>query len=175
MGDQTVIGEGDIELLTVEKNDIQFFRDLRMTEGVEEEMGFRYPKNTEQTEEMFEKSLKSEEKILLLVSYRGRKAGQTGAHLDLKDGNASMWIFIHPDFQGEGVGTETTELLLRYLFDNFPINRVEASYAEGNKGSENMQESIGFKKGSIRKEYLYHRGEYRNLVTTSILREEWES
>jgi RimJ/RimL family protein N-acetyltransferase len=133
------IEDGDLVLRPVEEEDLKFIRDTRMTPGVREEMGFRKPANLEQMEEGFKEAFENEDHIELLLEYRNNRAGHLSVDLDLENGNEDYGMFLHTDFHGEGLGTRVTELVLEYVFSEFPVNRVDASYRKGNKASEKMQ------------------------------------
>lgn len=169
-----IIEDDKIGLKTAEKDDMEFLRNTKMMEGVEEEMGYRYPSNMKEMEDGFEKRSENESFIEFIITKNGKRAGQIAASLELEDGNAGFGLYINPDFQGEGVGTKASKMMIDYLFKNFPVKRIEASYLEGNIGSKRMQEKLGFKQGSRQREWIYHGGKYRDHISTRVLREEWE-
>ena len=146
-----------------------------MEPGVEEEMGFTYPMNIEQMKDMFESAFESEDRIYLLITFSGEKAGQTGAFLELEDARAGIWIYVKPEMQGKGIGTRATEMIIDYVFNNYPVEKIDGNYLEGNEGSRKMQEKAGFKEETRLREHVYHQGKYKDLIHTSILREEWEA
>lgn len=168
------IKDGDLVLRPVEKEDLNFIRDTRMEPGVKEEMGFRKPVNLEQMEEGFENKMEDEDHLELLIVYGGERAGHLSVDLDLENGNADYGMFLHTDFQGEGLGTRVSKLVLDYIFNEFPVNRVDASYREGNKASEKMQQKLGFQEEARERDFIYLRGEHHDLIRTSLLLKEWE-
>lgn len=168
------VEEEDLVLRPVEEKDLKFIRDTRMTPGVREEMGFREPANLDQMKEDFRKAMEDEDHIELLVEYSSERAGHLSIDLDLENGNADYGLFLHTDFQGKGLGTRVTELVLDYVFSEFPVNRVDASYRKGNRASGKMQRKLGFQEEARERDYIYLRGEYHDLVRTSLLRSEWE-
>ncbi len=168
------IEDGDLILRPVEKEDLKFIRDTRMTPGVREEMGFRKPANLEQMKEGFREAMEDEDHIELLVVYEDSRAGHLSIDLDLENGNADYGMFLHTDLHGEGLGTRVTELILDYVFSEFPVNRVDASYRKGNTASRKMQRKLGFQEEARERDFIHLRGEYHDLVRTSILRSEWK-
>jgi RimJ/RimL family protein N-acetyltransferase len=79
-----------------------------------------------------------------------------------------------PEERGKGYGTEAVKLMVDYLFLSKDITRIQAHTNARNTASQKVLQKAGFKKeGTIRKS-VFSRGEWRDRVLFSILREEWK-
>ncbi|MBF0208986.1 MAG: GNAT family N-acetyltransferase [Oligoflexia bacterium] len=72
----------------------------------------------------------------------------------------------------KGYMTEATRLFCAYLFESKKIERLQATFSLGNKGSENLLKKCGFTKEGVLRKIIYHRGDYSDLVLCSVLRSE---
>jgi RimJ/RimL family protein N-acetyltransferase len=79
-----------------------------------------------------------------------------------------------PSERGKGFGTEAVQILVDYLFLSRELVRIQAFTDLRNVASQKLLNKVGFKKeGTVRKSMLI-RGEWRDLLLYSILREEWK-
>jgi len=81
---------------------------------------------------------------------------------------------IIPSERGKGYCTEAVRIMVDYMFLSKDIVRIQAHIDPGNKASQKVVEKAGFKKeGTIRKSF-FTKGEWRDMLLYSILREEWK-
>jgi len=79
-----------------------------------------------------------------------------------------------PSERGKGYCTEAVKIIVDYLFLAKDIVRIQAHIDPRNIASWKVIEKVGFKKeGTIRKSF-FARGEWRDMLVYSILREEWK-
>jgi RimJ/RimL family protein N-acetyltransferase len=76
------------------------------------------------------------------------------------------------DFQGQGLGKEASALMLRFLFDHYPVNKCYAFCLEEHPITIKLFVSLGFQKDGILRKDIYKYGEFKNVLLFSILREE---
>ena len=62
--------------------------------------------------------------------------------LDEKCPDLAIWIY--PKYRNKGYGTESFNLALKYLFDNFDYKELSAGCFQDNTHSRKMLEKIGF-------------------------------
>lgn len=106
--------------------------------------------------------------------YEGEFAGVIGFHsMDSSIRSISIGYWLDKGFEGLGIITKATKLLVDYAFALAKVNRVVIKSSEKNIKSKAIPERLGFQReGIIRDgENLY--GEYRNLVVYSKLRRDW--
>jgi RimJ/RimL family protein N-acetyltransferase len=81
---------------------------------------------------------------------------------------------IIPNERVKGYCTEAVKIMVDYLFLAKDTVRIQAHIDPKNKASQKVAEKVGFKKeGTIRKSF-FTKGEWRDMLLYSILREEWK-
>jgi RimJ/RimL family protein N-acetyltransferase len=79
-----------------------------------------------------------------------------------------------PSERGKGYCTEAAKIMVDYLFLTKGMMRIQATTDARNAASQRVLEKVGFnKEGTLRKS-VQSRGEWRDLIMFSILREEWK-
>lgn len=89
--------------------------------------------------------------------------------------HSDAWNFgieLRPDARGQGFGTEAQRLLADWLFENTPVNRVEASTDVENLAEQRSLEKAGYIREGIQRGSQFRAGEYHDLVTYSRLRDD---
>jgi RimJ/RimL family protein N-acetyltransferase len=82
-------------------------------------------------------------------------------------------LFKKEDF-GKGYGTEALVLALHYGFGMLNLHRIELEALIFNERAIQLYEKIGFKKEGIKREGWYFNHRYYDLVTMSILEDEFK-
>ena len=76
--------------------------------------------------------------------------------------------------RGKGFCTEAVTLILDYLFLSRSAERIQASTHADNKASQRVLEKAGFKREGMIRKALFNKGDWKDGVLYSILREEWK-
>jgi RimJ/RimL family protein N-acetyltransferase len=80
---------------------------------------------------------------------------------------------IHqPENWGRGYATEALSLLVAYLFEVRPINRIQATVLPGHAASERVLEKCGFQFEGLMRQAIFHQGQHQDLRLYAILRDE---
>jgi len=79
-----------------------------------------------------------------------------------------------PSDRGKGYMSEALSLFLGYLFSTRPVERLQICYMEGNEASRNVAEKCGFVREGTLRNAVFHRGRYRDLGISSLLRADYE-
>ena len=79
-------------------------------------------------------------------------------------------ISLIPSARGRGAGTEAQALLVRYLFDETNVQRIQAVTDVTNKADQRSLEKAGFVAEGVLRSAQYRRGEYHDLVIYSVVR-----
>lgn len=88
------------------------------------------------------------------------------------DGFELGYRIFRPEDRGKGYTSEAVRLFCSYLFSARPINRIQACADVNNIGSIKVMEKCGFKKEGTMRKAMFNRGEYRDVVIYSLLRDE---
>ena len=84
-----------------------------------------------------------------------------------------LGFLISPAAQRKGVATEAVQLLTKYLFDNFPINRIQICMATAHVASERVAINNGYTKEGILKGFIFVKGQYLDVIIYAITRDEF--
>ena len=91
-------------------------------------------------------------------------------------GPTCNWIgtFTKPEHWHNGFGIEAKQLCMCYLFENYPLNRVDTATLQHHSRARAGLIASGMRyEGAIRG-YHYGDGRYHDMVCYVIFREEWE-
>ena len=88
--------------------------------------------------------------------------------------NPIVGIWLAPEVQGEGYGTEAGTLLVDYVFRSYDTPTVKAKAFDYNDASQALLESLGFvEEGRLRMDAFVD-GAYRDGIMYGVVREEWK-
>ena len=173
----TVFLEGEnINLRTIEEEDLEFLRNGVNHPEVRFYMGNRIPQNLETEQKFFENVLSNEEDVHLLICKDKERVGiislkQEG---DKAEKMAEIGIWLHPKHHGNGYGTEASKLITDYAFKQLNYHRVYARAYDGNTASQRIWEKLGFTEEGTLRHHTYTQGEHKDVVYYGILQGEWE-
>ncbi|HEU5013835.1 MAG TPA: GNAT family protein [Roseiflexaceae bacterium] len=114
---------------------------------------------------------------LLIVLTAGDVVGSMSYHQVRYGPNSAsvaynIGLSILPEQRGKGYGTEAQRALARYLFDTFPIARVEAETDITNIPEQRALEKAGFTREGVLRKAQWRAGAWHDLVVYSTLRGE---
>ena len=104
------------------------------------------------------------DRILGLISYYNEPKYYDGRELG--------YILFDQASRNQGYMTEAVTLLVRYLFANYKINRIQILVFPHNLASRRVAEKCGFKLEGIAREAIFLVGQDNDVEVYSILRSE---
>jgi RimJ/RimL family protein N-acetyltransferase len=116
----------------------------------------------------------TESKWFIVQKKDGAKIGLMNHCLTLPSRCTELSLGLTPKEQGKGYGTETTQLMVDYLFLSKDIARIQATINVKNTASQRVVEKVGFKREGLLRKMAFIRGEWTDFYLYSILREEWK-
>jgi len=109
-----------------------------------------------------------------VIETEGRCIGTARLTVLDKDYRARYAIGIHDTSKyNKGFGTEVTELILDFAFNNLHLHRVDLKVLEYNKRAISCYEKCGFTKEGVEREGALIEDEWENDVMMSILEQEY--
>ncbi|WP_414937576.1 GNAT family N-acetyltransferase [Amycolatopsis sp. cmx-11-51] len=75
-----------------------------------------------------------------------------------------------PDVFGKGYGTEATKLILDFAFDIVGVHRVSLEVFEFNLRAQRVYEKCGFVREGLQREALWWDGEWHDVITMALLK-----
>jgi [ribosomal protein S5]-alanine N-acetyltransferase len=113
-------------------------------------------------------------KLEWCVEYEGRCIGQARLTVNEEDCRARYAVGIFDTSElGKGIGTEITQLVLRYAFEELELHRVDLRVLEYNKRAIKCYEKCGFIQEGVEREGALIEGKYETDVFMSILDREF--
>ena len=167
MGAKSFIRDDNIELRTVEEDDLGLLQSL---------LNMRKPKipyNFHRTEEYFHDRISNDKNLNLIIRYGGEDRGLIETtNKDTENGKIDMdAVFL--EGYGEEWKRDAVRLFVNYLFKQLRLHRVGAEAMETEKEKQNLWKDSGFRdEGNNRKE-KYRKGSYIDVKKFGILEEKW--
>ena len=136
------------------------------------------PINRIKEREYVEEQMTDDESVNLLICVGENGAEPAGtigfSPATAVRGSTELSIMLAPEFWGEGYGTEASQLLTTYAFEERRMHRMVAETIDENVGSRRIFEKLGFRQEGRQKEATYHQGRYMDLLLYAVLEDEWE-
>ena len=115
-------------------------------------------------------------KLEWCVEFEGRFIGQARLTVNTLDKRARYAVgLFDPTVWNEGLGTEITQLVLRYAFEELQLHRVDLRVLQYNKRAIKCYEKCGFIQEGVEREGALIEGKYETDVFMSILDREFQS
>ncbi|RBI63543.1 GNAT family N-acetyltransferase [halophilic archaeon] len=168
-----VFVSGDtVSLRTLEREDLPFLQEHRNRPDVRRSLGRVHPQNREKLDQDFEGYMANAVNLLACVD--GDPVGFVALFdWDESSGRAELAYWVSPDHQGNGYGTEVTELAVEYAFDERRCHRLVAGAHETNEASRALLETLGFREEGRQRQHVFVDGEYVDTVLYGLLVDEW--
>lgn len=169
--------EGDeINLRTIEEEDLEFIRDTYNHPDIRDQMSHREPVNLQQQERgFFENVICADEEVNLAISRDEEMIGMINLSPTKQEGVVEIGLWIHPNHQGNGYGKEASRKVIDYAFDELRNHKIVAKVSAANSGSMKLWEKLGFEHEGTLKEEFYSSGEYRDIEYFGLLEDQWRS
>lgn len=78
------------------------------------------------------------------------------------------------ELTGKGYGTEAIRLILKFVFEDLKLNRLQLEVLSHNKRGIKAYEKTGFRTEGILRESLNYNGNYSDEIIMSILKSDYE-
>jgi RimJ/RimL family protein N-acetyltransferase len=99
--------------------------------------------------------------------------GAIGLQIDRGLNNAELGYWIGKPFWNLGYATEATIAILTFGFDKLCLNRIQAGHLARNPSSGRVMEKAGMILEGTARQATIKWGQYEDLVSYGILREDW--
>jgi len=110
------------------------------------------------------------------IEVDGNHIGNVGLHgIDRANRKASLGIVIgEKEYWSKGLGTDAMATVLRYAFERLRLHKVNLDVMDYNERAIRVYERCGFVREGVRRDELWKRGRFVNLVRMSILETEFQ-
>lgn len=103
----------------------------------------------------------------------GNLLGTVGLLINKEHDRAEMGYWIGKDYWGKGYCTEAAVAVLEYGFESLGLNRIFANHFKGNGASGRVMQKIGLNYEGSRRGHIKKWGQYKDIVSYGLLREEY--
>lgn len=162
----------DVELRTVETEDLDFVQRHINDPDVWQHLGTATPKNRHAEERWLESVSEDEGDVHLLLCDDGEPVGQLGLRVNETWGVGELGYWVAPDAQSNGYCTAAVRLIARYAFEERRLHKVAAEAYDRNTGSRRVLEKVGFTEEGVHREEAFVGGVYRDVVRYGLLADE---
>lgn len=112
--------------------------------------------------------------LAIVDQSQGLLVGEVVVNLyDEKNHSMNFRILIGPRGRNRGLGTETTQLIIDYIFTNTPLNQLTLSVFDFNPRAKYVYEKVGFEIENIDKNDLEFEGEWIDSINMKLKKESW--
>ncbi|MBZ6494817.1 GNAT family N-acetyltransferase [Natrinema longum] len=163
-----------VTLRPVEEEDLEFLQARVNDPTIWRSIGRSRPLNGEQEREFFENVICGDDTVDLLIVADSTPIGTIGLfEFDWEARTAEIGYWIAPDHHEQGYGTEATERVVRYAFDQLGLHRISAHVFEFNEPSQRLLEALGFTREGVHRDSEFVDGEYQDVYWYGLLEDEW--
>ncbi len=162
-------------LRTVEEEDLEFMVENINDPEVRSSLRSHLPINKIEEQKFLERISENDDELHLLIWDVNDRIGMVSLFdIDQWLGRAEMGLWIIPDFWKKGYGTEASELIIDYGFEELNLHKILARTLKTNSASQKIWENLGFEKEGVSRDTAYVDGEYVDMLRYSILEDEWK-
>jgi len=161
-------------LSAASKKNIPFIESLINSEEIRKNLAERFPRNSEAIADTID-SMNKKKEIFLIINDKksGKQAGAILLHdFSWHNRRAMLTISISPEYQGKGLGFESSKLLIDYAFKNLQVHKVCLEVYAFNKKAVNMYKKLGFKLEGRFKKHSFKDGKYVDLLFMSLIKDD---
>ncbi|HLQ15048.1 MAG TPA: GNAT family protein [Candidatus Eisenbacteria bacterium] len=150
---------------------LTWFEDMEVTQF----LFIRNPPSIEMENEWLDRMARSPDEVVWVIEYKGQVVGTTAIHqIDWKNGFGTTGTVIgDKSVWGKGLGRELMQLRTRYAFTHLPLRKLKSGYLEGNVASARAQKAAGNREVGRWHLDRFVDGEWRDVVLTEVLRDDW--
>ncbi|MBN2602097.1 MAG: GNAT family N-acetyltransferase [Candidatus Marinimicrobia bacterium] len=177
MNDNIFLLGKNITLRTFNPDDALLFCSGENDPDVRETLFLAYPANVDQIRDRIVSQINSGNAVVLTIAdkYSDKAIGQTAFfRIDPISHSAIFYIaLLDKSKWSQGLGTEATQLMIKYGFDTLNLHRIQLHVFADNHAAIHIYKKIGFKKEGILREAMYHHGKYCDFLVMGCLKNEW--
>ena len=85
---------------------------------------------------------------------------------------AALSLFIHPEYQRQGIGTLVMQHLISHGFNHLNLHRLEAEVISYNQAAMALMKKAGFTQEGCLRQARYYNGAYADILSFGLLRQE---
>lgn len=178
MNEAPILKGSNVLLRQPKESDIMDFLNVEVSQELVRMYGGDTKNISPKTKEIAEQFINAifKNKLEWCVEFEGRLVGQARLTVSEIDNRARYAVgLFEPTVWGRGLGTEITQLVLRYAFDELTLHRVDLRVLQYNNRAISCYEKCGFIQEGLEREGALIEGKYETDVFMSILDREYQT
>ena len=165
----------DVELRTIETEDVDFFHEMLNDPDVRRGIAVVDPVTRTNEREWAEARGEGDD-VNFAIYYDDEPVGTIGLKPpNAVTGSAEVGYIVAPTHWGNGFATDALQTLCRYAFDERGLNKVYASVYETNPASTRVVENAGFTREGVHREEGFVDGKHVDVFRYGLLADEWRN
>lgn len=101
--------------------------------------------------------------------------GRRDATIEGKIHRAEIGYNMVRKLWGKGLASEALREIIRHIFNNTEIYRIEALIRPANTRSRKLASRVGFQEEGTLRDYILWDGKYQDMLMYSLLKKEWQA
>lgn len=166
-----------VTLRQMSRDDMQFICDMFNDPDLEDlVVGWAFPLSIEQQQQWYEKNINDNQNFRFVIETPedGAVGIATLTGIDWKNRRATHGIKLaNKERRTRGIGTDSVMAIMRYAFDELGFRRLDGSWFDSNEASKALYIKCGWKAEGVKREYIYKRGQWRDLTIVGILESDY--
>lgn len=136
-------------------------------------MHYDLPVSIERTNSWFSQKDKKSDRVDLVFIFDSELVAMGGlTSIDQKVKKAELYIFVNPNKQGQGLGSQAIQLLCNYAFSYINLNKIYLEVDEDNSRARYLYESSSFKLDGVLRQDSIRDDKLINRCVYSLLKKE---
>lgn len=165
----------DIQLVPLHESHLEMVREWRLSKEVSQYM-YTNPKiSRDQQRSWFEAISLDESKEFYIIRFQEKDLGLASITNINREFKKCQWAFYLGDtsVRGKGIGSKVEYRIIKHVFDDLNLRRLECEIFSFNQKVIKMHESFGFKQEGYFREYIIKNGEPLDVVSMALLKSDW--
>lgn len=166
-----------VVLRAMEKEDCEMIRGMFNDPEMEDlVVGWAFPVSHYAQEKWLENHYSDRQSFRFVIETEedGPVGIATLTDIDWKNRRATHGIKLNSkEKRTKGIGTDTVMAIMRYAFDELGLHRLDGSWFKTNAASIGLYKKCGWVEEGVKREYVFKKGHFRDLVVVGILSSEY--
>ncbi|MFC6717179.1 GNAT family N-acetyltransferase [Natrialbaceae archaeon GCM10025810] len=176
MTDQPFLPGDEVDLRPIEEDDLEALQAGINDPRVWRAIGRQKPVNRDQEREFYEEVVCDDDSVHLMIVAETTPVGTIGLNpIDWTTRRAEIGYWIAPEHHRNGYGSEATEFVVGYGFDQLGLHKIAARVFAFNEPSMGLLESVGFTREGVLRDDVFVDGEFHDVHWYGLLADEWRS
>ncbi len=139
-------------------------------------VGWAFPLSIEQHKQWFEKNMNDQKNFRFVIETPddGAVGIATLIGIDWKNRTANHGIKLaNIKNRAKGIGTDTVMAIMRYVFDELGLHRLDGAWFNENIASKGLYKKCGWKEEGVKRSCVFKHGQWLDLTISGVLESDY--